>query len=266
MKILIIVQARTGSSRLPGKILMPLAGKPALQRQIERIQAVQTPADLIVATTTDPSDEPVRELCKKLGVSCFSGHPTDLLDRHYQAARNLAPEAVVKIPSDCPLIDPAIIDEIFRFFLYTAGEFDFVSNLHPATWPDGNDVEIMTFQALETAWKEAERSFEREHCTPYIWENPDRFRIGNVIWNSGRDYSMTHRFTLDYPEDYAFIRAVYDELCWPGAELFGLEKILELLSGKPDIYQLNQAYAGVNWYRNHLTELRTIRPDQTRTN
>ncbi|MBN8706319.1 MAG: glycosyltransferase family protein [Bacteroidetes bacterium] len=264
MKIVVVVQARTGSSRLPNKIMMDLAGKPLLQRQLERIQSVKTEIKLVVATTTDSSDDPVRKLCQELGIDCFSGHPTDLLDRHYQAARPYQPDAVVKIPSDCPLIDPHIIDKVLRFFIYSNGEYDFVSNLHPATWPDGNDVEVMTFPALETAWKEAKKDFEREHTTPFFWENPDKFRIGNVIWTSGQDLSMSHRFTIDYPEDYDFIKAIYDELCWPGSEIFGLDKILALLEEKPDLYLMNSKYAGVNWYRHHLDELKTISAEKTR--
>jgi spore coat polysaccharide biosynthesis protein SpsF len=162
---------------------------------------------------------------------------------------------VVKIPSDCPLIDPAVVRRVLD-----EARGDFTSNLHPATYPDGNDVEVMTMAALETAWKEAKKPHEREHTTPFLWDQPERFSIHNVVWETGLDYSMSHRFTIDYPEDYAFIKAVYDEL----HPRFSLGDILDLLKARPDIYALNQKYAGVNWYRNHLADLKTVKPTETR--
>ncbi|MDW8466394.1 MAG: glycosyltransferase family protein [Chloroherpetonaceae bacterium] len=264
MTLLVVVQARTGSSRLPNKILLPLAGKPLLQRQLERIQAAQTPFELIVATTTAPSDDPVRQLCRTLGIKCFSGHPTDLLDRHYQAARQEKADAVVKIPSDCPLIDPAVIDRVLRTFLWHRNDVDYVSNLHPPTYPDGNDVEVMPFPILEIAWREAKKDYEREHTTPFIWDQPERFRLMNVVWETGLDYSKTHRFTIDYPEDYDFIKAVYDALWTPERPVFSLNDILNLLAARPELLRLNEKYAGVNWYRHHLHDLKTVSARDTK--
>lgn len=264
MKLLVVVQARTGSSRLPNKIFLPLANKPLLQRQLERIQAAQTPFELLVATTTDPSDDPVRILCRSLGIKCFSGHPTDLLDRHYQAAKQEKADAVVKIPSDCPLIDPAVIDRVLQAFLAHSENVDFVSNLHPPTYPDGNDVEVMHFSVLETAWREAKKEYEREHTTPFIWDQPERFRLLNVVWETGLDYSKSHRFTIDYKEDYDFIKAVYDALWTPEKPIFSLGEILNLLQAKPELLRINAKYAGVNWYRHHLQELKTVSLHDTR--
>jgi spore coat polysaccharide biosynthesis protein SpsF len=264
MKMLVIIQARTGSNRLPDKIMMPLAGKPLLQRLLERVQAATTHFDLAVATTTDTKDDIVREMCRSLNVDCYSGHPTDLLDRHYRAAVERKAEAVVKIPSDCPLIDPAVIDRVLGFYLQHEPSFDYVSNLHPASYPDGNDVEVMTLGSLGKAWREASRNFEREHTTPYIWERSEEFRIGNVGWETGLDYSMSHRWTIDYQEDYQFIDAVYDELWSEDKPIFSMEDILALLRRRPDIEEINAKFAGVNWYRNHLIELRTISPDNSK--
>jgi spore coat polysaccharide biosynthesis protein SpsF len=264
MKILVVMQARMGSSRFANKIMMPAVGQPLLLRQAERMLAGTIPFELVVATTTDSADDPIRELCQSSGLACFSGHPTDLLDRHYQAALLTKPDAVVKIPSDCPLIDPDIIDKVLQFYIKYYKDYDYVSNLHPATYPDGNDVEIMSFAALETAWKAADKSFEREHTTPYIWEHPEQFRIGNVVWETGLDYSMSHRFTIDYPEDYDFITAVYEALWTPENPVFSLNAILGLLDTKPDLFGLNSHYCGVNWYRHHLSELKTINGQQTK--
>jgi spore coat polysaccharide biosynthesis protein SpsF len=170
---------------------------------------------------------------------------------------------VIKIPSDCPLIDPEIIDKVILYYINNKENFDFVSNLHPPSYPDGNDVEIMSFQTLENAWINAKKDFEREHTTPYIWENPDKFRIANITWETGLDYSMTHRFTIDYKEDYEFIKKVYSEL-YEDNNRFGLKDILALLENKPEIKKINEIYTGVNWYRDHLDELKTISPEQTK--
>ena len=139
-----------------------------------------------------------------------------------------------------------------------------MSNLHPATYPDGNDVEIAALGALESAYREARRSFEREHTTPFIWERPERFRIGNVVWGTGLDYSMSHRFTLDYFEDYQFIKTIFEEFGRSSVP-FSLDDILTLLRQKPHIAQLNAKFVGVNWYRHHLHELSQVRPVETRT-
>jgi spore coat polysaccharide biosynthesis protein SpsF len=167
----------------------------------------------------------------------------------------------VKIPSDCPLIDPKIIDRVVAFYEGNRGSLDFVSNLHPASYPDGNDVEVIPMEVLEAAWKEADKTFEREHTTPFIWDNPERFRIGNVTWETGFDYSMSHRWVLDYREDYQFIERVYDEL-YPRNPSFDMKEILQLLDEKPHIQEINRRHAGVIWYRHHANELKTIGPAQ----
>lgn len=261
--IVTVIQARTGSTRLPNKVLRPLAGKPLLTRMVERVLAAELAGTVVVATTTDTADNPIVTLCHAEGIPCYRGDAADLLDRHYRAGEFYDAAAVIKIPSDCPLIDPRIIDRVITHFLAHPDEFDYVSNLHPPSYPDGNDVEIMTMTALETAWREATRPLEREHTTPYLWENPDRFRIGSVYWESGLDYSMSHRWTIDYEEDYRFIATVYDAL-YPLDRLFSLDDILDYLALHPETEAINSRYAGVNWYRHHLDELRTVSPHQTR--
>lgn len=263
MNIVTVIQARTGSSRLPNKVLMPLSGKTLLERMIERVSYSELKGHIVVATTLEDSDNVFEEICKTNNFNLYRGSTEDLLDRHYQAAKIFNADAVVKIPSDCPLIDFRIIDKVIDFFIKNSDKYDFVSNLHPATYPDGNDVEIMHFSVLETAWKNATRKLEREHTTPYIWENPDKFRIGNVEWETGLNYSMTYRFTIDYHEDYELIKRVYDELYKMNPK-FGLNDILNLLEEKPELKKINEKFNGVNWYRNHLNELKTITADQTK--
>jgi spore coat polysaccharide biosynthesis protein SpsF len=262
--MLTLIQARRGSSRLPDKVSLDLCGQPLLVRQVERVQQASRAGRVAVITTDEATDDALAALCEQHSVEVFRGSALDLLDRHYQAALHFGEtEAVVKIPSDCPLIDPAIINKVLGVYEATKGQYDFVSNLHPATYPDGNDVEVMTFAALETAWREARRPLEREHTTPYFWENPDRFRLANVTWETGLDYSMSHRFTIDYSADYEFIKAVYEAL-YPTNPRFGLDDMLTLLKQRPDIYALNADLAGVNWYRNHLDELKTVSVDNTK--
>ena len=252
------------SSRLPGKVMLPLLERPLLARMIERLHMAKTPFITVVATSTDPSDDVIEHFCRAENVPVYRGSLTDCLDRHYQIAEQYDADIAVKIPSDCPLIDPRIIDQTLNVFLNNPTQYDFVSNLHPATWPDGNDVEIMTRACLRRAWAEATKPLEREHTTPYIWDtNPDSFRIGNVAWETGLDYSMSHRFTIDYPADYEFIRTVYEEL-YPTKPDFSCNDILTLLSQKPEIYAFNADLSGVNWYRNHLDELNTVSAEQTK--
>ena len=260
-KIVTVIQARSGSTRLPGKVTMEILDRPLLLRMIERVQRATLAGTIVIATTTESSDDVIEELCKKEGLHCYRGDRDDLLDRHYQAAKLYHADAVVKIPSDCPLIDPKVIDKVLQYYL--AHDFDFVSNLHPATYPDGNDVEVMSMAAITQAWQNATLKMEREHTTPYIWERPESFKIGNVTWESGLDYSMSHRWTIDYAEDFTFIKTVYEQL-YPTDPAFGLEDILHLTRQKPEIFEINHKYAGVNWYRNHLDELKTITSDKTK--
>ncbi len=263
MRIVTVIQTRRGSSRLPDKVLMPLAGKSLFVRQAERVKAARLSGRVVIATTTMPEDDAIADVCDQEGLDCYRGDALDLLDRHYQAGLAYNADVVIKIPSDCPLIDPAIIDQVIEFYQVHKDRYDFVSNLHPASWPDGNDVEIIPMRVLAEAWKEAVRPLEREHTTPFIWERPERYRIGNVAMGGGQDYSMSHRFTIDYAKDYTFIKAVFEEL-YPSGPMFGVGDILRLLERRPDIYELNAEYAGVNWYRLHLDELKTVTAKQTK--
>jgi spore coat polysaccharide biosynthesis protein SpsF len=216
----------------------------------------------VVATTTDPADQAITEVCRRARVDYLCGHPTDLLHRHYQVAMAFGARHIVKIPSDCPLIDPAVIDTVLGAYLAARGAFDYASNLHPESYPDGNDVEILSLDALETAWREARQPHEREHTTPYIWDQPEQFRVLNLT-RPGRDLSRVHRVVLDYPEDLELIRAVFAAL-YPAAPDFGLDAIVAFLDANPAVATLNARYRGVNWYRHHLDALRTVGAEHTR--
>lgn len=264
MNIVIVIQARRGSTRLPDKVLLPLAGQPLLLRMYDRVATSKLASLAVVATTTNKEDNVIEDLCRTNGIPVYRGDERDLLDRHYQTARTFAADVCVKIPSDCPLIDPRVIDRVLAFYITNRHQYDFVSNLHPATYPDGQDVEVMSMAALTAAWREAKTPMQREHTTPFIWDQPDRFRIGNVQWEQDRDYSLSHRWTIDYFEDYEFINTIYNELHREGAPAFGVDDVLELLQRRPDIQDINKQYVGVNWYRNHLSELRTVNASMTK--
>jgi spore coat polysaccharide biosynthesis protein SpsF len=260
VKIVVVVQARVGSTRLPGKVLLPAAGASLLERMLDRVSAARTPARIVVATTTMTADDPIAAIAHRADVDVVRGHPTDLLDRHIQAARATGADAIVKIPSDCPVIDPAVIDYVIDEFC-AHDDADYVSNLHPETWPNGCDVEVMTRGALETAWREATRPLDREHTTPFLWDNPDRFACHNV--RCPRDEAAVYaaappcRLTLDYPEDYVVLRGVYDAL-WSPDRHFTLAEVLGLLADQPALRTANAMHLGTCWQQHHAGELRTF--------
>lgn len=224
---------------------------------IERVSKSQFAQNVVIATSTNPLDQNIIKFAENEKINVFAGDEFDLLDRHYQVAKLYKADAVVKIPSDCPLIDPKIIDKVISHFVENYPNFDYVSNLHPATYPDGNDVEIFKFSTLERAWKEAKKDYQREHTTPFIWENPDIFNLGNVEWETGLNYFDKYRLTLDYPEDFELIKKIYENL-YPQNHLFDLNDIINFLENNPEVYDLNKKYLGKYWYDNHLNELKNI--------
>lgn len=231
-----ILQARVSSTRLPGKVLKPILGHPMLQRQLERIQRAKSINRLTVATSNQADDQPIVDLCRNLGVSCFQGSLDDVLDRFYRAAVSVGAEHIVRLTGDCPLADPEVIDRVVGFFI--EGGFDYASNTIEPTFPDGLDVEVFGFSSLETAWREAKLGSHREHVTPFIWQQPNRFNVAS--YKGERDLSNM-RWTVDEPEDLEFVRAVYDAL-YPIDPGFSTSRILEYLVEHPDLAALNDCY------------------------
>ena len=258
---LVIVQARIGSTRLPGKIMKDLDGKPLLTRMIERLKKAMKPDEIVIATTNLPEDEQIVQLCKQEDCAFFRGSTDDLLDRHYECAKQFNAKVISKIPADVPLIDPSIVDLMFNFF--ENNNFDYVSNLHPPSFPDGFDVEIFSFDTLKTTWENSLKDFEREHTTPYIWENPQKFTIGNVLMPGGNDLSKQYRLTIDYEEDYQVINNIFSNL-YPQDPFFSYIDIINYLEKNPRIVDINNHLNGVNWYRHHIEELKTIDPSMTK--
>lgn len=236
MKILAILQARVSSSRLPGKVLKPIMGRPMLALQIERVLQAKKIDQLIIATSTDPSDDGLETLCREINAPCYRGSLNDVLDRFYQAAQTCKPEHIVRITGDCPLIDPEVMDDVITFYLN--GDYDYASNAIEPTFPDGLDIEIFRFAVLEGSWKEACLPSQREHVTPFIHHQPDRFRIGH--YKNTEDLSHL-RWTVDEQEDFNLINKIYEEL-YPVKPNFRMADILNLLQQRPEWLTINNQF------------------------
>jgi len=232
MNIVAIIQARMGSSRLPGKVLKDLGGETVLARVVRRLQRSRQIARIIVATTTAPGDEVIVAECDRLQALCFRGAEQDVLDRYYQAARANAADAVVRVTSDCPLIDPELVDETVEVF--RDKHADYASNVFPRTYPRGLDAEVFSFDALDRAWREAREAHQREHVTPYLYEHPQIFKLASL--SGAADYSR-YRWTLDTREDLELLRAIYSR--FDGRDDFSWKEVLRLMEREPELAELN---------------------------
>jgi spore coat polysaccharide biosynthesis protein SpsF len=231
-KIVGIVQARMGSTRLPGKVLMDLDGKSVLERVVRRLRRSKLVAEVVVATTILEKDDVIALECQRIGSVCFRGSEQDVLDRYYQAARECNADTIVRITADCPLIDPEIIDRIIECFLRERA--DYATNDVPQTFPRGLDVEVFSMSSLKRAWKEATAPYQREHVTPYFYEHPEIFRVVSL---PGDIDSAPYRWTLDTEDDLKLLRAVYDR--FRNRDTFGYSEILALMSREPELMKLN---------------------------
>lgn len=236
MKIVAIIQARMGSTRLPGKVMKKILDKPVILWDLERLSFSQYIDQIVVALPEGKSNDilakTIEDYSKNIIIS--RGSENDVLDRYYQAALNTKADVVIRITSDCPLIDPVIVDKVVKEFL--DHECDYCSNTLERTYPRGLDTEVMSFKALETAWQQAEHDFEREHVTPYIIENKETFKLHSVTNNNNHS---NLRWTLDTKEDFEFIRTIYQKL-HPIRHLFLCEDILLLLASEPEIININK--------------------------
>lgn len=236
MKTAAIIQARMGSTRLPGKILKDLMGKTVLQHVIERVQQVKSIDEIIIATTTFERDDVVVDEAVKCGVNYFRGSENDVLARYYGAAKDNNADIVVRITSDCPLIDPLVTDNIVNFFKHKE-VYDIVTNagsdLSKRTYPRGLDTEVFSINALEKAYNQADKQYQREHVTPYIYENSSRI----YFYKNTVDYSM-YRWTLDTEEDFVLIDRIYRHL-YRGEHDFYLESISGLFTKYPELIKIN---------------------------
>ncbi len=232
MKTIAIIQARMGSTRLPGKVLMDLGGETTLARVVRRLGRARRIDGIIVATTTAQTDGAIVRECSRLGIPCFRGSEEDVLDRYYQAASLAAAGTVVRITSDCPLIEPALVDQtIGTFFDQRA---DYASNVFPRTYPRGLDTEVFTMSALERAWREASAHYQREHVTPYFCEHPERFHL---VAHEGPQDCSHYRWTLDTVEDLQLIRTIFRR--FSNRDDFNWHEVIALMEREPELEQLN---------------------------
>ncbi len=239
-----------GSTRLPGKVLRTLAGRPMLARIIDRLRACPAIANVVVATSDRDGDEAIRQLCAAQQIDCFAGSEHDVLDRFYQAAVMFHGDPLIRVTADCPLVDPGLVTKLIA--LFQAGGYDYVGVatgagalfLGPARYPDGLDAECFTLAALERSRREATSLPDREHVTPYIWRHRDLFRCGELT--SPVDYSRL-RWTVDNEADFELIAQIYGALDRQG-RAFGMEDVLRYLAAHPEIAATNEAFIGKEGY------------------
>ena len=237
-KVVAVVQARMGSSRLPDKVMKTICNKPVLELMLERLSKSKLIDEIVVATTTLKNDDVIYDWAKNAGYSVFRGSELDCLDRHYQVGKKFHANYAVKITPDCPFIDPSVVDNVIKFFLDNSNKYDYVSNAHPPSYPDGLDLEIIHLSILEDAWKKSIDPIEREHTTTYIWKKPDIFKIGNIMMPGTNNLFMKERWTLDYPEDFQFVKTVYENL-YQNGKIFLMSDILKFLDKNPEIRKIN---------------------------
>lgn len=245
-RLIIMIQARLGSSRLPGKVLKPILGRPVLWHIINRLRRVKKADEIVVATSVQPNDDPIEGFCASENIRCFRGDESDVLDRFYKAAVFFDATTLIRITGDCPLIDPTIIDDLIDFFF--KGQYDHCGiaigpgvdeNKRQERFPDGLDAEIFSMKALATSWNEAVGDEYREHVTPFMWKNSQRFKIGAYKRTSGEGDISFFRWTLDYEADYRLITWIYEQL-FPQKKDFGMHDILDLASRCPEKFKSNQ--------------------------
>lgn len=235
MRIEAFIQARMGSTRLPGKVLKQVLERPLLDFLVERLTQCRALDQIVILTSKLAQDDAIASFCQEKNLLCFRGSEEDVLDRYYQAALETKPDGILRITADCPLIDPDIVDQVVKVFHQHAPHADYVSNSLQRTFPRGLDVEIFSFKALEQAFQQAHRPEEREHVTLYLYRHPEKFKLYNVAHIPSL---ATYRWTVDTPEDFTLIRLILEHL-YPKNSQFRLNDILHLLKEHPDWNQIN---------------------------
>jgi spore coat polysaccharide biosynthesis protein SpsF (cytidylyltransferase family) len=237
-RIVAIVQARMGSSRLPGKVLADVGGQPLLQHVLDRARRIKGIDEVMVATTTRPEDQGLRRAVAGWGVRCLAGNAEDVLDRYAMASRQCDATVIVRITADCPLLDPVVAAQVVALRQRIGAEY--ASNVHPPTFPDGLDVEAFTVAALKRAWTLARRPSEREHVTSYLWTHPDQFSMANLTHTE--DLSAL-RWTVDERADLELVRAIYARLPTARWAEAGLAEVLAAVRAEPPLGTMNAGIA-----------------------
>lgn len=236
MKVICIVQARMGSERLPGKVLMDIAGKPMLEHVVARLRYAQRIDEIVVATSLKPADDAIARFCKERGISVYRGSELDVLDRYYQAASLYQPGIVIRVTADCPLVDFAGIDVLINDLLENSLEYVAYDNLRI---PRGLTGEVFTYEGLRRTYQNADQPYEREHVTIYMYEHPEDFRIQFAEppdWLKRPEF----RLTVDTPEDLALIRKIYEIMSLKSTTVLGLKEVIHLLDKNPELLKVNE--------------------------
>lgn len=240
VKTVIIVQARMTSTRLPGKVLKEIMGKPLLEYQIERLRRIKSVDEIVIATTTNDMDQQIVDLCNRLSVAYFRGSEEDVLARYHGAAEKYNADIVVRVTSDCPVIDPAVCEEAITYFIKNQDQYNYV---RLEQYPRGLDAEVLSLKVLDECYKEATDKPDREHVTPFIYRHPERYRMKRITCD--KDYSH-HRWTVDTPEDFELVRRIIEEL-YPIKKLFNFVDILDVLKRNPEWYYINKEVRQKNY-------------------
>ena len=234
-----IIQARMGSTRLPGKVMMDLCGFPVIEHVVNRLNQSRLIDKIIIATSVDSNNQPIIDFCKKNDVSYFVGNEEDVLDRYYKTALDNNAEdedIIIRITSDCPLIDACVVDKVIEEHI--SNNNDYTSNVLECSYPDGLDCEVFNFSVLKETWINSNLSSQREHVTLYIRDNPNKFKLGNV--KNEVDLS-DFRWTLDEKEDFIFINEVYKNL-YTKDSFFTMNDVVNLLNKKPELLEINSKF------------------------
>lgn len=235
MNVVAIIQARMGSSRLPGKVIKTVLGQTLLEYQIERVRRATTITNIVIATTTQAQDQPIVDLCVRLGIDYYRGSEHDVLQRYYEAATQYRAQVVVRLTSDCPVIDPAVIDQVVRTYVNHPHLYDYVSNGLERTFPRGMDTEVFSYAALQQAHEQATEPAFREHVTAYLYHHPEQFRLRNVAYKTDES---KHRWTVDTTEDFQLIQTIIERLYVTNPH-FTMEDVLTLLANHHELFMIN---------------------------
>lgn len=228
--------------------MMDICGRPMLWHVINRLRHAETLDSIVVATSERRLDDKIEEFCRSEDVPCFRGSEKDVLDRYYQAAKWIGADVIVRITADCPLIDPEVVDSVVNKYLEC--KCDYASNSELRTYPDGLDTEVFSFDALKRAWREARMMSEREHVTPYIRNNKTIFTSAEVFQE--RDLSSL-RWTVDEPEDFDFVRNIYERL-YRSDRVFLMDEVVNLLRENPKLIEINEGFERNEGYLRSIQE------------
>lgn len=237
MRKVAIIQARMGSTRLPGKVLKKVLNRPLLEYQLDRIAKANELDGYVVATTTKDQDKPIVKLCEKLAVPVFRGSEADVLSRYFAAASYYQADVIIRLTSDCPLIDPHIIDQVIQSYCAKPNQYDYVSNVLKRTFPRGMDIEVFSYEALAKCHQQAKQKSDREHVTRYLYQHPKQFKLLNVE-NNHQDQSE-HRWTVDTWEDFKLIKKIIESF-YPHQPDYTMEDVLTLIQMKPEWREINR--------------------------